>query len=46
MDANREWVEAEEINGFEGAPFGVGKSDSLNSILPRSIRVHSRFQRH
>jgi hypothetical protein len=42
MNANREWVEAEEISGFESARFGLGKSDSLNSILPLSIRVHWR----
>lgn len=43
MNANWEWVEAGEISGLEGAPFGVGKADFLNSIPTPSSRVHSRF---
>jgi hypothetical protein len=42
MNANREWGEAVETNGFEEAPFGVGSTDFLNSILPSVIRVQWR----
>jgi hypothetical protein len=42
MNANWEWGEAVETKGFEEAPFGVGSTDLLNSILSSAIRVHWR----